>query len=97
MKRVRLASITPQRASVVAHSTAGLSNRYSSQAASNVRRTLYQVLNRFLRSQASGPMVSWGGFISTVSIADMSTLHQLNTLVVDVHQEGGEQTDTQVA
>src|SRR5215213_10174732 len=94
MKSVRFASMTPQRASVVAHSIAGLRRMYSSQAANNVRAMLYQVLNRFFRSQARGPIVRTGGFTTT---AAMSALHQLNSVVVDVHQQGCEQADAQVA
>src|SRR5215213_7934648 len=93
IKRVRFASMTPQRASVVAHSNAGLRRMYSSQAANNVSATLYQVLNRFFRSHASGPIVRTGGFTST---AAMSALHQLNSAVVDVHQHGCEQADAQI-
>jgi hypothetical protein len=86
MNSVRLASITPQRASVIAHSSAGLRSAYSNQSASSVSTMLYQVLNRFLRSHAIGPTTVTGGFISAVSMAATLTLHQLNAPVVDVHQ-----------
>src|SRR5215207_3790614 len=93
MKSVKLASITPQRASVVDHCTAGLRSAYHSQPARNVSAMLYQVLKRFFCTHARGPTVRTGGFTST---AVMSTLHQLNAFIVDIHQEGCKQTDAQV-
>src|SRR5512143_2550410 len=95
MNSGRLAEITPQRASRVAHCRAGSSVRTSSQIASSVSSALYQVLNRFLRSQASGPTTVTGGFIS-LWMAAMSALHQLNARVVEVHQQRCEQADAQV-
>jgi hypothetical protein len=75
MNKVRLASITPQRASVVAHCQAGWMIVYNTQMASRVSSALYQVLNRLLRIHASGPTTVTGGFISVVVI---SAFHQLN-------------------
>src|SRR5574341_281308 len=93
MNSVRLASITPQRASVVAHCTAGFNSMYNNQIPNKVNRMLYHVLNRFFRTHASGPTVRTGGFISMVA---MSTLHQLDSPVVDIHQQRSEQADAQV-